>query len=432
MKHYLCMAAMLVLAFCGSSTSWAEDWPCWRGPRGDGTSIEQNVPLKWNGETGENIVWKVPVPGVGHASPIVYGDRIFTVTCLEEVQERLLLCWERQSGKLLWRQTVLKTDVLESKHQLNSFASSTPATDGELVYVAFLETEGKLVPGLNLSKPRDVTAGRMVVAAYDFAGNRRWIVRPGEFVSVHGFCSSPVIFGKLLIVNGDHDGESYIVALDKQTGKTVWKEPRRFKTRSYVTPLIRKVDGREQMVLSGSHCVTGFDPQTGKLIWSVDGPTEQFVATLVYDGEKFYAVGGFPTFHVVAIDPRGQGDITKTHVAWHVTNVRCYVPSPVLVDKYLLVADDRGTANCFDTATGERYWQGRLGNHFSASLTTVNGLVLFLPTDGVMKIVEPGPELKVVRENPLGEFIYASPAISDSQIFLRGEKHLYCIAQQQK
>jgi outer membrane protein assembly factor BamB len=333
---------------------------------------------------------------------------------------------DRRTGETRWQHTVVKSP-LETKHALNSYASCTPATDGELVYVAFLETDGSEIPAPNVSAPRPTTTGRIVVAAYDFDGNQRWLVRPGEFISVHGFCSNPVLYEDLVIVNGDHDGDSYIVALDRSTGETVWKVPRRHKTRSYVTPLIREFGGRTQMVLSGSKCIVSLDPRDGSEHWRIEGPTEQYVASMVDDGERCYMAAGFPTHHVMAIRPGGSGDVTDTHVDWHVTNARCYVPSPIVVGDRLFVADDRGTANCFDTETGERLWQDRLGRHFSTSPVSAGGLVYFLADDGVMKIVRPADELRVVAENELGEFCYSSPAISDGRMFIRGRKHLYCI-----
>jgi len=404
------------ISVCSATAAQAENWPCWRGPRGDGTSLETNLPKRWSAT--ENVAWKTLLPGRGHSSPIVWEDRLFVVSCQEDSQERTLFCLDRRSGKILWQQAVLKTP-LEKKHSLNSFASGTPATDGTLVYTTFLE------PDFGSTNQR--TPGNMVVTAHDFSGRQKWQVKPGRFASVHGYCSCPVLFEDLVIVNGDHDGDSYLVALNKTTGETVWKVNRDHKTRSYVTPLIRTIDGRTQMVLSGSKHVSSYDPRTGNRHWQIAGPTEQFVASLVYDGKLFFLTAGFPTYHVMGIRPDGAGDVTNSHVAWHVTTAKCYVPSPVVVDKYLFIADDRGTANCFNTATGERHWQERLGNHYSASLVTAEGLVYFVADDGTTKIVRPGPKLEVVAENPLGEYCYASPAISGGQLFLRGEKHLYCI-----
>lgn len=419
-------ALLILFSLMLANSSQAENWPGWRGPRGDGSSLETNVPTTWNGETGENIAWKVAIPGTGHASPIVWNNRIFVTTCLEEETRRILLCLDRTSGKTLWKKTIVES-LLETKHRLNSYASGTPTTDGKTVYVSFLVTDGKEVPALNVGKARSTTTGDILVAAYDFDGNQLWSVNPGEFTSVHGFCSSPVIYKNLLIVNGDHDGDSYVVALNRDTGKTVWTTPREHKTRSYCTPIIRDIDGKTQMVMSGSKRVVSLDPLTGKILWRVDGPTEQFVASMVFDGQKFYMAAGFPTYHVLGIRADGTDDVTESHVAWHSTQAKCYVPSPVVIGRHLFVADDRGTANCFDTESGDRLWQDRLGKHYSASLLSANGHAYFLADDGITKIVTPDDKLNVVATNPLGEYTFASPAISDGQLFIRGEKNLYAI-----
>ncbi len=384
----------------------AEDWPAWRGPRGDGTSQESNIPVEWSAT--KNVIWKVPVPGTGHASPIVWQDRIFVVSCLEEASQRVLLCFDRRSGQMLWQQVVLESP-LEDKHQLNSFASSTPATDGELVYVTFLDRS------------------QMVVAAYDFEGRQKWSVRPGPFSSKHGYCSCPVLFEDKVIVNGDHDGDAYLVALDRASGKTIWKTDRENKTRSYCTPIIRQIDGRTQMVLSGSKCVASYDPHDGSRHWIIDGPTEQFVASVVYNGKLLFLTAGFPEYHLLAIRPDGSGNVTDTHIAWRTTDGAGYVPSPIAEGEYFLVVTDGGVGSCFEAATGKRMWKSRLGGHYSSSLVSAGGLVYFGSDSGKTTVVRPGPKYDVVAENELGEFCYASPAISQGQIFLRGEKNLYCI-----
>jgi len=388
----------------------AEEWPSWRGPRGDGSSLETGLPTDWDGPTGRNIRWKTAIPGTGHASPIVWGDRIFVVSCRESELQRILLCLDRTSGRILWEQTVIRAP-LEKKHRLNSYASSTPATDGRLVYVAFLDRN------------------EIVVAAYDFDGRQRWLARPGEFSSMHGFCSSPVLFENLVIVNGDHDGDAYLAALDRQSGKTVWKTPRENKTRSYCVPIIRQIDGRWQMILSGSKCVASYDPRDGSRHWIIDGPTEQFVASLVYNGELLFLTAGFPEFHILAIRPDGRGNVTDTHIAWRTTKGCSYVPSPIVGGggKYFLLVSDGGLASCFVAATGERLWMERIGPHYSASPIEVDGLIHFLSDRGATKIVRPGPQFDLVAENELGEDCYASPAVSRGCIFIRAEKHLYCI-----
>lgn len=399
----LCLVATLASAH-------AENWPCWRGPRGDGRSQEQNLPVRWNGPKGENIAWKVDVPGKGHASPIVWEDRIFLVSAREDRQERLLLCLDRNTGRTLWERVVV-VSPLERKHGLNSHASSTPATDGERVYVSFLDRK------------------EMLVAAYDFAGNQRWLVRPGEFSSVHGYCSAPVLFEDMVIVNGDHDGDAYLVALDRRTGKTVWKTPRENKTRSYCAPIIRQFDGRTQMILSGSKCVASYDPHDGSRHWIIDGPTEQYVASLVDNGKLLFMTAGFPEFHLLAIRPDGRGNVTNTHVVWRTTRGCSYVPSPIVSQdgKYFLIISDKGIASCFEADSGQRHWMERIGPHYSASLVLADGLVHFLSDAGVTTVIRPGVKFEVVATNELGENCFASPAVSQGRIYLRGEKHLYAI-----
>jgi len=385
----------------------AENWPAWRGPQGDGSSPEKKVPVRWSGTN--NILWKVPIPGKGHASPIVWDKHIFVVTALKENKQRVLLCIDRKDGKTLWQQVVLESP-LERIHSLNSYASSTPATDGQRVYVSFLDHD------------------KMFVAAYDYDGNCLWKVRPGAFSSMHGYCSSPVIWKDKIIVNGDHDGPAYIAVLNRQTGQTTLKIPRPNMTRSYCTPIIRQIDGRNQMILSGSKCVASYDPDTGEQHWLIDGPTEQYVASLVYNGELLFMTCGFPDFFVQAIRPSGKGNVTKTHVLWQKERDCSYVPSPIASGPYFLIVSDKGVATCFEAKTGKSCWRERLEPHYSASLVTANGLVYFLSDKGVMTVIKPGAELEIVARNELGEETYASPAISNGEMFLRGVNNLYCIA----
>ena len=386
----------------------AEDWPNWRGPRGDGTSTEQNLPVEWSAT--KNVIWKVPLTENGHASPIISGDHLFLVSANLETHERKLSAYDRKSGGKLWSKVVLNSP-LEKKHKLNSYASSTPATDGKRVFVSFLDRK------------------ESVIAAYDFSGKELWKVRPGIFSSVHGYCSSPVLFEELVIINGDHDGNAYLVALNQSDGKTVWKTPRENKRRSYCTPIIREIDGRTQMLLSGSKCVASYNPVDGKRHWIVDGPTEQFVASLVYGHGLVFLTAGFPEKHVMAIDPTGTGNVTKTHIKWwHPKKEAAYVPSPILHDRYLYVVSDRGIGYCYDALTGEMYWRKRMGRRFSASLiSSPQGHIYFLDDDGITTVIKSGKEYEVLSKNDLEETTYASLVPTGNQIFIRGEKHLWCI-----
>lgn len=409
----LCRLLSISLVMFAGAVCHAENWPCWRGPRGDGTSDEPQVPIQWNGDSGENIAWKTEIAGTGHASPVVWQDRVFVASCLEEQNDRLLICLDRRDGKILWRKSVMKSP-LEKKHHLNSYASSTPATDGKLVYVSFLEG----------SQAGEAKGERIAVAAYDLHGDRQWLVYPGAFSSVHGYCSCPVLFEDKVIINGDHDGDAYLVALDRASGKTVWKVPRENKTRSYCTPIIRQIDGRWQMILSGSKCVASYDPRDGSRHWIINGPTEQFVASMVFNGDLLFLTAGFPEHHILAIKPDGEGN---ADIAWRTTENCSYVPSPVVVDDYFLIVSDEGIGSCYDASHGKRLWKKRMGPHYSASLVTAGGLVYFLSDEGLTTIVKPGPKYREVAKNPLGEACYASPAISHGQLYLRGVKHLYAI-----
>jgi outer membrane protein assembly factor BamB len=396
-----------VLTF-SSHPVMGENWPMWRGPRLDGTSSDKFLPLYWSDTS--NVVWKVELPGTGHASPIVWEDRLFTVSALPQTESRVLVCLDRKSGRKLWQKTVL-TAPMERKHSLNSHASSTPATDGELVYVAFLDRAD------------------MLVAAYDFEGRQRWLVRPGPFSSMHGFCSSPILHQDKVIVNGDHDGDSYLAALSRATGKTLWKIPRENKTRSYCVPLIRELGGRTQLILSGDKCVASYDPNTGTRHWIIDGPTEQFVASVVYNqkADLLFVTGGYPDHHSLAIKPDGRGNITDSDkIVWRTNRGVAYVPSPISEGDFFLVVSDSGVAHCFEAATGRLMWHERMGEHH-ASLVSANRMVYFLNDNGIMNVVRPGPEFTRVAQSSIGEKTFASPALSQGQIFIRGEKHLFCL-----
>jgi outer membrane protein assembly factor BamB len=421
-----CVLTVLAIAF----SARAENWPGWRGPRGDGTSLEKNPPTSWDGTTGENIRWKVKIPGEGHSSPVIWDDRLFLTTCLPDSEQRVLLCLDRESGKTLWRKTVLESK-LETKHILNSHASATPATDGEWVFVSFLKIDGHTVPAPNVGRQRPVTPGEIVVAAYDFDGELKWKTNVGEFISAHGFCSNPVLHEDLVIINGDHDGDSYLVALDRNTGAERWRVKREHGIRSYATPIIRDLGGRTQMVLSGSQSVVSYNPMTGETYWSMEGPTEQFVASMVDDGKLVYLTAGFPEHHILAIRPDGEGDVTDTHIVWREKRGAAYVPSPIIVGPYLVLVSDDGIASCFEAATGKRHWMARIGTRFSASPVAADGLVYFVADQGVTTILRPGPQFEKIAECPLGELVSSSPAISHGCLFIRSHEHLFCIGKQE-
>jgi outer membrane protein assembly factor BamB len=395
----------LAIALC--STLRAADWPVWRGPKGDGIVTDAAVPRKWSAI--ENVVWKVPVPGVGHSSPIVSSGRVFLTSFLSDSTDRVLLCFDRESGKLLWQKTVL-TSAAEKMHKNNTPASSTPASDGTHVWVTFLDGD------------------KIAVACYDFEGKQVWVKSFDGFASQHGFCGTPVLFENLVIVNGDSDGDAFIAGLDKKTGETKWKAERPNRVRSFSVPLFIEAKGKPQMVLAGSKSIASFEPKTGKQLWVVDSPTDKFVATVAHTRGIVCATGTSPNHTVVGIDPTGSGNVTKTHVKWSDTKGAAYVPSPLGFDNYFFIVSDAGIATLLDARTGKQVWSERLGSRLHhASPLLVNGLIYCLAEDGTTYIIKPGEELDVVEKNALKEECHATPAVSNGQLFIRSTTHLWCI-----
>lgn len=395
----------VLFALC-LAKAWSEPWPGWRGPRGDGTSLERNLPTDWD---PARAVWQCELPGRGHASPVVWGDRVFTVTAMDDTRERVLLCVDRTSGKLLWRQTVV-AGPLEKLHRENSHASGTPATDGERVYVTFRVGE------------------EIVVAAHDFASGRQlWLVRPGTHSGDWGFSNEPVLYQDKVIVDGDGKGDSFLVALNRADGKTLWRIKRTHKGISYSAPLIRELAGRTQLIQCGDRSVTSFNPDTGESLWTVDGPSEEFVASPVHSAQTglVYVSSSWPKQVLFAIRPDGHGDVTGSHVVWQDNKGAPYVPSMLVVGGYLLTVNNSGTAHCYDAADGKVLWRQKIGiTHASPILT--EGLAVFVNDEGEVNVIKPGPEFERVSRSQLGEGCYASPAISEGQVFVRGFKHLYC------
>lgn len=386
----------------------AENWPGWRGPRGDGSSLEENPPVAW--KLPEDLAWKAPVPGQGHSSPVVWGDRVFLTTAIPETQARLLLCFDRGTGALLWKQTVVEAP-LEAKNNENSYASATPATDGERVYVSFLD-------GYDV-----------VVSAYTLGGDREWQVRPGRFKSQWGFSHVPVLFEDSVILVCFSKGENFLVALNRNDGHTRWKTVAEVPTQSYSAPLIREMAGREQLIAPGNKAVTSYDPRTGKVLWVVEGLADDSVATPVYHEKTGLVLTctSWPQKVLRAIRPDGAGNVSTSHVAWRTTEGAPYVPSPVAAGEWFFTSSYAGrSAYCFDAATGDVLWKEPMGLHH-ASPVTAKGMVFFLNDDGVMHVVRAGPRFELLARNELGEPAYASPAFNGGHLLVRGFQHLYCI-----
>jgi len=389
--------------------SQAQNWPNWRGPNGDGTSIEKNLPVKWDSIT--NVVWKSPVPGVGYSSPIIWEDKLFTATANLETQERILLCYDNKNGDLLWQKTVVKTS-LEDKHRDNSYASGTPATDGKLVYVSFLDVDD------------------VVVAAYDFSGKQVWLKRPGKFTSPHGYSCSPALFEDKVIINGNSKKDGFLAALNKTDGQIIWKVPLNESTHSFTTPIFREMAGKMQMIFGGNMEIASFNPDDGTKYWFVKGPSEDFTSSPVYNEKSGLVImsSAWPQRFLLAIKPDGSGDVTESHVVWETKEGAVYVPSPITTGDYVFTTMTNGNVHCIDVATGNTLWVEKLGRQYSSPVLA-DGLVYMPNDEGTITVIKPGPTFETVAKNSIGERMNASPAISNGKIYLRGDKHLFCIGE---
>ncbi len=398
---------LLLLTTTFFSAIQAQNWPCWRGPSGDGKSSEINLPVKWDSIT--NVLWKSEVPGTGHSSLIIWEDKLFTITAFTETSEKSLLCFNAKTGDLLWQKTIIKSDF-EGKHNDNSYASGTPATDGNLVYVSVLDKND------------------VVVAAYDFAGNQAWIQRPGKFSSPHGYSCSPALFEGKVIINGDSKGEAFVAALNKTDGKIIWKVDHDKPAHSFSTPIFREIAGKKQMIFCGNKEIASYNPNDGTRYWWVNGPSDDFCSSPVYN-EKLDLVlvsSAWPQRHLLAIKPDGKGDVTESKVVWQTTKGAYYVPSPVCTDDYLFTTMTNGQVHCIEAATGNIIWTENLGKQYSSSVLA-NGLVYMPNDEGIITVIKPGAEFEMIAQNSIGEKMNASPAISNGKIYLRGDKHIYCI-----
>ncbi len=390
----------------------AHAWPRWRGPAENGHTAETALPVKWS---DADLAWKTTLPGSGQSSPIIWGDRIFLTAALEEGRERIVFCVDRKSGKLLWQHSAWKGEP-EKVHIMNGWASPSCATDGRIV-VAFF--------------------GRGGMHAYTVDGVHLWSRDLGKFESPWGVSACPVIVDDNVIQNCDADVDGYITALDKQTGKDVWKTERTLKSdpeqsmRGWSTPIVVQAAGRREVVLNGHDGVRAYDPANGKELWYCKGFNGRGEPTVTPAGELLTVVNGL-SGDFYAVKPGGSGDVTATHMAWHTPRKDgrdC--PSPIVIGKYALVVSMSGITTCYDAVDGHAYWKERLTGKFSGSPIAANGLAYLLNEDGTTYVIRPGESLDMVAENALTagdeEIFRASTTPCDGQLFIRSTTTLYCV-----
>ncbi len=392
----------------------AEDWPQFRGPTGQGHSTEQGLPLQWS--ESSNVVWKTPVPGLGWSSPVVAGGRVWLTASVEQRPPRgrasmslRALAFDVETGRQVVDVELFRLDRTQLLNPKNSFASPTPILEGDRVYVHF---------------------GADGTAAIASSGEILWKTRL-PYESQHGGGGSPELHGDVLIINCDgNGGEAFVVALDKQTGKQRWKRQRRTPAdQAYTTPLTIRVGDRDQIVSVGAYRAAGYDPASGQEIWRVsydDGFSN--VPRPVYGHGLVFIATGFQQPTLIAVRPDGEGDVTRTHVAWTLRRGAPFTPSPILVGDELFVVNDTGILTCVDARTGAIHYQQRLPGNYSASPIWADGRIYFLSEEGVATVIAPGKVFSRMAVNQLDGATLASIAVSGGSLFIRSHSHLYRIA----
>lgn len=396
----------------------AENWPGFRGPARQGLSTETGLPWHWSASS--NVLWKTPIPGEGWSSPIVWGGRVFVSTATESGQSCRVLSLDAQSGAILWDKEVFQ-QVPRHKQARNSFATPTPATDGERVYACF---------------------GDGSFAALDFAGSIIWTNREHPFFGEHGLGSSPILYQGLLIMarDGSSEGEdkklgwqkpwdqSYVLAIEAKTGRDRWKGKRGLSRISHGVPAIWEHDGIAEVISEAGDVVQGFDAQTGERLWTGEVIGEGKVPSTVIGGGLVFTSGGWGGKESVkAFKLGGKGDLKETNLVWEQKKGMPKVPSMIYVAPHLFAITDGGVATCMKADTGDLLWQERVGGNFSASPVAAEGRIYFLGDNGETTIIAAAPEFKVLAKNPLGEKAQASLAASHGRLFIRTEKNLFCI-----
>ncbi len=420
-------------------------WPSFRGPLASGVADGQNLPDQWNGKTGENILWRTPVPGLAHSSPVVWGDRVFVTSAVSSdpkatfrpglygdgdaskdrsPQRWMIYAIDKASGKIVWEKTAHQGEPLEKRHIKSTYANSTPATDGKIVVTWF---------------------GSQGVHAYDFNGKFLWKVDLGrvnmgayDIPSVEwGPASSPIIWNDLVIVQCDTQADSFLLALDAATGKTVWKTDRD-ELPSWGTPTVMTTSSGSQLVTNASNFIRAYDPRTGKELWRIGRSSKITAPTPIIADDLIVVVSGRgPERPIFVVRPNARGDVTleegKTSnesIVWSRTGRGSYMPTPLIYNGILYVLGNNGLFDAYNLKTGEEVYRQRLptiGSGYSASPVAADGKIYLSNEDGEILVIGAGDKFTHIATNSMGELLMATPALSEGVMYVRSANSLFAI-----
>ena len=384
----------------------ARYWARWRGPSGQGLVSGAGYPDRWSAT--ENILWKTSVPGAGNSSPIVWRDRIYLTTAHDGGRRLSLIAYDRASGKQVW-EAFAPDGTSDRPHQKNGYASATPATDGERIYVSF---------------------GSRGLFAFDLSGKQIWRSDLGSIGNYHGAAGSPLLYKDRVILYQDQSRGGFVAAFDARTGRQRWRTARQ-QSVGWGTPIAVRVGDHDEIIVNGQSRVVAYHPDTGAELWFCNGMGFEVIPTPVVGYGLVFCSSGRagPT---LAIKPGGKGDVTGSHLAWSTPRGSPFVPSPVLYNDQLYTVNDMASiVTSFQAATGRTLWQGRLGQAeregFSASPVAVDGKVFFTNDQGETFVVKAGPAFELMHVNNIGEGTLASPALVDNRWYIRTNQHLFAI-----
>ena len=406
------LAVVAVLHFLLSdSLSEASEWPRFRGPNGSGVSDAVTVPVEWS---EDDYNWSAQLPGRGHSSPVVWGHRLFVTSADDKAAVRWLSCVDVRDGSEVWKHEF--PFETHKKHKNNSYASSTPAVDEDHVYVLW---HSKVASPL---------------VAFDHDGTKAWEIDLGPYLHGQGGATSPIVYEDLVVVANDHSAGSYLIALDRKSGKERWRIPREGKRACYATPCVFTAPGGEPELIF-SHCyegIIGVDPKTGRQNWHVDvfgRASQRALGSPVVTGELVLATSGGVNGdkQLVAVRPGGAGSAATVKEAYRVTRQTPHVPTPLIYKDRLFLWSDSGIASCLERDTGKVIWQKRIGGNFFGSPVCIDGKLYCIDVDGEVVVIAASDEYELLARNPLGETSRATPAVSGGTLFLRTESRVISV-----